>query len=197
MRRWRYAVFACRRRWAIGRSLHPEQGETARGNAMPTGLGGSVGLFQASQQWSTMSWKDLKIRFENQFSRMNCHAFSCGFSSGHLAGKEISAMLRGTITRPRDASPPDRPEGLRVRPARSGWRFREMEVHRLCVAPWHHERRALAVLGTDRAEDIGRVNSSVPPLGQALDASERVILSFWLTRPSSANQLSRLHVRLR
>jgi hypothetical protein len=30
-----------------------------------------------------------------------------------------------------------------------------MEIHRLCIAAWHDERRALAVLGTDRAEDIG------------------------------------------
>jgi hypothetical protein len=33
--------------------------------------------------------------------------------------------------------------------------FGEVEVHRLRVAAWHDERRALAVLGTDRAEDIG------------------------------------------
>jgi hypothetical protein len=34
--------------------------------------------------------------------------------------------------------------------------FGEMEVHRLGVTPWHEERRALAVLRTDRAEDVGR-----------------------------------------
>ena len=33
--------------------------------------------------------------------------------------------------------------------------FGEVEIHRLCIAAWHDERRALAVLGTDRAEDIG------------------------------------------
>src|SRR5271156_5278462 len=43
-----------------------------------------MSLFQASQQWSTMSSKDLKIRFESQLSRMNCQPFSCGFSSGAL-----------------------------------------------------------------------------------------------------------------
>jgi hypothetical protein len=32
--------------------------------------------------------------------------------------------------------------------------FGEVEIHRLCIAAWHDERRALAVLGTDRAEDI-------------------------------------------
>jgi hypothetical protein len=45
-----------------------------------------------------MSSKDLKIRFESQFSRMNCHTFSCEFSSGHCAGKGISVMLGGTIS---------------------------------------------------------------------------------------------------
>src|SRR6201989_3006452 len=37
----------------------------------------------------------------------------------------------------------------------------EMQIHRLCVAPGHDERRALAVLGTDRAEDIRRCGSLV------------------------------------
>ena len=39
--------------------------------------------------------------------------------------------------------------------------FGEMEVHRLCIASWQDERCALAVLGTDRAEDIGRGGSLV------------------------------------
>jgi hypothetical protein len=33
--------------------------------------------------------------------------------------------------------------------------FSEVEVHRFGVAPGHNERRALAVPGTDRPEDIG------------------------------------------
>ena len=41
----------------------------------------------------------------------------------------------------------------------------EVEVHRLCIAAWHHERRAFAVLGTDRAEDIGGGGSLI--LGSA------------------------------
>jgi hypothetical protein len=36
-----------------------------------------------------------------------------------------------------------------------------VKVHRFGVAPGHDERRALAVLGTDRAEDIGRGGSLV------------------------------------
>ena len=48
----------------------------------------------------------------------------------------------------------DKKDGVRA------WRnlgcdFGEVEIHRLCIAAWHDERRALAVLGTDRAEDIG------------------------------------------
>ena len=39
--------------------------------------------------------------------------------------------------------------------------FGEVEIHRLCIAAWHDERRALAVLGTDRAEDIGRGGSLI------------------------------------
>ena len=42
-----------------------------------------------------------------------------------------------------------------------GGDFGEMEVHRLRVAAWHDQGRALAVLGTDRAEDKGRGGSLV------------------------------------
>ena len=42
-----------------------------------------------------------------------------------------------------------------------GCDFGEVEIHRLRIASWHDERRALAVLGTDRAEDIGRGGSLV------------------------------------
>jgi len=42
-----------------------------------------------------------------------------------------------------------------------GGDFGEVEVHRLGIASWHDERRALAVLGTDRAEDVGRGGSLV------------------------------------
>jgi len=36
-----------------------------------------------------------------------------------------------------------------------GGDFGEVEIHRLRVAAWHDQGRAFAVLGTDRAEDIG------------------------------------------
>jgi hypothetical protein len=47
----------------------------------------------------------LKILFESQLSRMNCQIFSCGFSSGHLAGNGINVMLGGTIRLPERCHP--------------------------------------------------------------------------------------------
>ncbi len=67
--------------------------------------GCSMSLFQALQQWSTMSSKDLKILFDSQFSRMNCQTFSCGLSSGHFAGNGIRVMLGGTMSRPERCQP--------------------------------------------------------------------------------------------
>jgi hypothetical protein len=64
-----------------------------------------ISLLHASQQWLTMSSKDLKIRFESQLSRMNCQMFSCGFSSGHFAGNGIRVMLGGTINLPDTCQP--------------------------------------------------------------------------------------------
>ena len=54
----------------------------------------------------------------------------------------------------------DEQRGVRARRDLGG-DFGEMEVHRLGVAAWHDEGRALAVLGTDRAEDIGRGGSLI------------------------------------
>ena len=60
--------------------------------------GWSMSLFQASQQWSTTSVWEVKIRFESQFSRMNCQTFSAGFNSGAFAGSGISVTLGGTAS---------------------------------------------------------------------------------------------------
>ena len=38
------------------------------------------------------------MRFDSQLSRMNCHTFSTGFSSGHLGGSGMSVMLSGTAS---------------------------------------------------------------------------------------------------
>ena len=58
--------------------------------------GWSVSLFQASQQWSRMSGEEVKIRFDNQFSRRNCQMVSTGFNSGALAGSGTRVMVAGT-----------------------------------------------------------------------------------------------------
>ena len=68
-------------------------------------VGCSTSLFQGSQHWSTMSSKDLNIRFEGQLSRMNCQTFSCGFSYGHFAGNGMSVILGGTVSRPERRQP--------------------------------------------------------------------------------------------
>ena len=47
--------------------------------------GCSMSLFQASQRRATIWSQDGKILFQSQLSRMNCQAFSTGFSSGDLA----------------------------------------------------------------------------------------------------------------
>ena len=118
--------------------------------------GWSMSLFHASQQWSTMSSKDLKTRFESQFSRMNCQMFSCGLSSGHLAGNGMRVMLGGTFEPAREmpAGLIDEQRGVRARRDLGG-DFGQVQVHRLGVASGHDEGCALAVLGADRAEDIG------------------------------------------
>lgn len=59
--------------------------------------GWSRSVFQAKQQWSRMSAWDVKMRLESQLSRMNCHMFSTGLSSGDRAGKGIKVMLSGTV----------------------------------------------------------------------------------------------------
>src|SRR5271169_3753750 len=95
-----------------------------------------------------MSWKDLKIRFESQFSRMNCRAF-CRQGDQRDVGRD-DQFAREMPARLIDEK--------RCVGAWSdlGGDFGEMEVHCLCIASWHDERRALAILGTDRAEDVGR-----------------------------------------
>ena len=54
----------------------------------------------------------------------------------------------------------DEKRGVRARRDLGG-DLGQVEVHRFGVATRHDQRRALAVLGTDRAEDIGRGGSLV------------------------------------
>ena len=69
--------------------------------------------------------------------------------------------------------------------------FGEMQVHRIGVAFGQDERRALAVLGRDRAENIGRGGALILGRGRprARFAQRLVSLFFWPTRASSANQI--------
>ena len=62
--------------------------------------GWSVSLFQASQQWATMSSWFLKTRFKSQFWRMNCQTFSTGFSAGERDGRGGSVTFSETARRP-------------------------------------------------------------------------------------------------
>ena len=57
-----------------------------------------MSLFQASQQSATISSYDLNIRLDSQLSRMNCHTFSTGFSSGALGGNGSRVMLDGAVS---------------------------------------------------------------------------------------------------
>jgi hypothetical protein len=52
-----------------------------------------MSLFHAPQQWLTMLSWDVKTRLDSQLSRMNCHMFSTGFSSGHFAGKPMPEQM--------------------------------------------------------------------------------------------------------
>ena len=88
------------------------------------------------------------MRFESQLSRMNCQMFSCGFSSGHLAGSGMRVMLEGTF-KPARKMPSgliNEDGGVCVRRNLRG-DLGEMQVHRLGVATRHDERRAFALLG--------------------------------------------------
>ena len=62
--------------------------------------GWSISLFQDSQDISTISSYDLKIRFDSQLSRMNCQMFSTGFNSGALGGKGSMVIFDGTLSFP-------------------------------------------------------------------------------------------------
>lgn len=60
--------------------------------------GCSMSLFQASQRRATIWSQDGKILFQSQLSRMNCQAFSTGFSSGDLGGRGSRVVFFGTAS---------------------------------------------------------------------------------------------------
>ena len=60
--------------------------------------GRSTSLFQASQQWSTMSSYDVKTRFDSQLSRMNCQTFSTGLSFGLVPEQPTTIAEAGQLS---------------------------------------------------------------------------------------------------
>src|SRR5262245_40190487 len=67
----------------------------------------------------------------------------------------------------------------------------KMQVHRLAVAGRQDQGRALALLGADRAEDIGGSGTLVARrTGAGAALRPAAILFFWPMRASSANQIS-------
>ena len=100
-----------------------------------------MSLFQASELRATISAWDLKMRFEIQFSRMNCQTFSTGLSSGALAGNVPAGLIE---------------QHQRVGARRDlGCDLIEMQLHHGGVAAGKHEPCADAARRTDGAEDIG------------------------------------------
>src|SRR6266699_3474272 len=80
-----------------------------------------------------MSSKDLKMRFDSQFSRMNCQIFSWLFSSGARGGS------RGDL----------------------GADLVEMKLHGFGVAGGQHEGGAGSTFGAYRTEQIGRLGALI------------------------------------
>ena len=109
-----------------------------------------------------MSSKDLKIRFDSQFCRMNCQMFSCGLSSGARGGSGRSERFLGNL------------EVLGAVPARlvedqdrvgaGGYPCAdliEMKLHGFGVAERQNEGRAGSMFGAYRAEQIGRLGALI------------------------------------
>jgi|ETNmetMinimDraft_16_1059900.scaffolds.fasta_scaffold02030_3 hypothetical protein len=59
-----------------------------------------ISFVQASAHMATISSYDLKTRLDSQFSRMNCHTFSTGLSSGDLGGSGNMVMFGGIMSLP-------------------------------------------------------------------------------------------------
>src|SRR3954447_10759428 len=97
------------------------------------------------------------MRFESQFSRMNCQMFSTGFSSGHLDGSATRVMFGGTTRRCERCHPAWSRRSTAWAPGATALcDLGKVQVHGLGVAGGHDQGRALALSWTDRAEDVGR-----------------------------------------
>src|SRR5205823_4419861 len=86
---------------------------------------------------------------------MNCQTFSIGFSSGHLGGSGTSVMLGGTLSLCERCHPAWSTSSAACAPGHGGGHLGQVQGHRRGVAAWQDERRSLAVLGADGAEDVG------------------------------------------
>src|SRR5215813_885176 len=108
-----------------------------------------------------MSSKDLKIRLDSQFWRMNCQIFSWLLSSGARGGSGRSEILAGILS---CFAPPagliEDENGVRAR-FDLGGDLVEMKLHGFAVACRKHEGGAGPALGADRPEQIGRLGALV------------------------------------
>ena len=103
-----------------------------------------------------MPLKDLKTRFESQFSRMNRQMFflRVQFRAFRRQRDQGDVGRNDEPARKMPAGLIDEQRGVRARRDLGG-DFGQVQVHRLGVASGHDKGCALAVLGADRAEDIG------------------------------------------
>ena len=113
------------------------------------------------------------MRLESQLSRMNCQTFSTGMARKAPWFRTPRRQRHdGDVGRHRQFAR-QVPPGLvdqehRVRARRHRERdLGQVQAHRLGVAPGQHEGRALAVLGADRAEDVGGHGALIFRCGRA------------------------------
>jgi hypothetical protein len=101
------------------------------------------------------------MRLESQLSRMNSQTFSCEFSSTFGWQRDDADVVGHN--QPRREVPSGLIEQQHRMTARRdlGRDGRQVQVHRLGVAPGHDEACRLAFLGTDGSEDVGRGSALV------------------------------------
>jgi hypothetical protein len=106
-----------------------------------------------------MSSKDLKIRLDSQFWRMNCQIFSWLLSSWRQR-EERDIGGNPELLRPMPAGLIEDENGVRAR-FDLGGDLVEMKLHGFAVAGRKHEGGTGPALGADRPEQIGRLGALV------------------------------------
>ena len=116
-----------------------------------------MSLFQASQHRATISSYDLKVRLDNQLSRMNCQMFSTGFSSGDRGGSDRSVIFGGITSLTRGMPPGLIKDENGVGARRDlGGDFIQMPLHCLGVTAGQNQgRHRRHALRTNGAKYIG------------------------------------------